>query len=568
VTNSFTGTVSGQIQDKGQQVFNVKAYGAIGDGVTDDRADIQSALDAAAAAGGGVVFLPAGTYLIKRSLFLASKVTLCGAGIGVTTITKPASVKSLVTVNASAGATSVTVASSTGFEVGGAVNFYDTSNFEWDSTQGNITDITGNTITFVNEEGLGRTGLDASLQTVRSATATSSFPLIRNVEGSTNIGVRNLTLDQAQNANDPAPTSTTVGAQTNFTLATIHWVEAYYSLVENCELLNASGDAYSDQAQDGAGLTLTAGSIKTTKNTIRNCRIRNATRHGVHLGTAINGGFIINNEITSCAWFGMFYCAFTTYTIAQGNYIENCLTGFGGIDYRDYGNVISGNTIRGTTNAGIDAYTSGADGTGGRLAITGNVINPASGTGITLEHPDCTITGNTIELPNVSGAMGIQLRATADRTIIQGNTITAAAAGSGSHGIQLIANCDDVRIIGNVIKGMQNGINSQGVSRLIGIGNHLSGFTARAWWFSSATSTDCVIRDERNTFSTPVSEDSAPTRLVYEGLGDNGTADPASSGSWNGISGRRYNGTLVRWNSGDGEKVSIFNNGVGWTTLN
>lgn len=62
--------------------FDVRAYGAVGDGVTDDAAAIQAAIDAAEAAGGGVVFFQALDFAIESTLTVNQPVLLVGAGCG------------------------------------------------------------------------------------------------------------------------------------------------------------------------------------------------------------------------------------------------------------------------------------------------------------------------------------------------------------------------------------------------------------------------------------------------------------------------------------------------------
>ena len=62
--------------------YNIKAYGAIGNGSTDDTTAINAALTAAGTAGGGVVFVPEGTYIISDDIQIPSKCSLIGQGAG------------------------------------------------------------------------------------------------------------------------------------------------------------------------------------------------------------------------------------------------------------------------------------------------------------------------------------------------------------------------------------------------------------------------------------------------------------------------------------------------------
>lgn len=68
---------------------SVKSFGAKGDGVAIDTTSIQNAMNFVKAAGGGVVWFPAGTYKIDQALALTSAngVTIAGAGIQTTIIT-------------------------------------------------------------------------------------------------------------------------------------------------------------------------------------------------------------------------------------------------------------------------------------------------------------------------------------------------------------------------------------------------------------------------------------------------------------------------------------------------
>lgn len=58
---------AGELLDKGEIVFDVKGFGATGNGSTDDTTAIQNAVNACNTAGGGTVWFPAGTYKISTN---------------------------------------------------------------------------------------------------------------------------------------------------------------------------------------------------------------------------------------------------------------------------------------------------------------------------------------------------------------------------------------------------------------------------------------------------------------------------------------------------------------------
>lgn len=93
----------------GGLVYNVtsSAYGAAGNGTTDDTTAIAAAITACDAAGGGIVWFPEGAYRITSALTLSDKVSLVGAGAGCTTITIDHASNNCITT---AGSTTVTQA--------------------------------------------------------------------------------------------------------------------------------------------------------------------------------------------------------------------------------------------------------------------------------------------------------------------------------------------------------------------------------------------------------------------------------------------------------------------------
>lgn len=76
-TNKYTGNA---YFSTGRPWADVRAYGAVGDQVTDDTAACQAAIAAITAIGGGIVYFPPGIYLVTGTLTLSGNIRVIGAG--------------------------------------------------------------------------------------------------------------------------------------------------------------------------------------------------------------------------------------------------------------------------------------------------------------------------------------------------------------------------------------------------------------------------------------------------------------------------------------------------------
>lgn len=72
-----TGAQDRTVKAKLQETVSVKDFGAVGDGVTDDTAAIQAAVDS-----GNPVFFPSGTYALDGTIDIGAGAKLYGSGIG------------------------------------------------------------------------------------------------------------------------------------------------------------------------------------------------------------------------------------------------------------------------------------------------------------------------------------------------------------------------------------------------------------------------------------------------------------------------------------------------------
>ena len=106
-----TGAVARTTQSKLRETVSVKDFGAVGNGVTDDTAAIQAAIDAVYNSFGGIVFLPQAVYKIS-GITLRDGVTLQGEGAWASVILTSSASATVINMGISSAIKEIKVASS------------------------------------------------------------------------------------------------------------------------------------------------------------------------------------------------------------------------------------------------------------------------------------------------------------------------------------------------------------------------------------------------------------------------------------------------------------------------
>lgn len=339
---------------------NVKTFGAVGDGITDDTDAIYLAIADAKTNGNGVVYFPQGTYLITRALFMSSNMQFVGASGA--TITKPLAVTQTLQAQVEIGDTTLEVSDGSAFTVGYDIYFHDMTDISpANGTNAVITDITGNIITFDSYRSEG-----SKSQEPIGSVVTQSFPMITTsafIEDAENIIINNLTLDGNKAVDEPHA----------WVIAPIHidpqsygpYKQKYNRIINNT-VQNSATDGISTQAGQDIW--------------IQNNRVIDCVGKGIHIGTTIDKVFVDHNVIERCEDCGMFYCYGITKVTFTNNILVDNAVGINGLDVDGDETIISNNIFQ--SNRRTHISMSGCSG----AVINNNVFRQEydTGNGITI----------------------------------------------------------------------------------------------------------------------------------------------------------------------------------------
>lgn len=377
-------------------------FGAVGDGVTDDTEALER-LFATAAARKMAVYIPRGTYMIRRPLTIMSGMEIYGDGYSSIIKKFPAAWHKLtddiptgVYNDDEYNSISVKVDGVNGYHVGDHCFIsYSTNPFLPGNTKARY--CTYGEIIEINDSAIVENGVEKYEVKIKSAhdsekhgvvykhdagtVLSTSFPILRSwgfKDECINVYIHDICLDGNRQTEGPTYNGVTYEPM-EWANACIHFdaygtskvngisynKHSYNHVIVHCKLINASYDGLSDQGEGGLY--------------VKNCSIQNNAMSGVHLGTVFNGAVITNNTMKGNTerGAGVFFCQEVTNVIVDNNTITDFNHGCSDEEYATVGkfNIIRNNTFNNTTTYVFDFLKSTSKNHGGGLLITDNTIN-------------------------------------------------------------------------------------------------------------------------------------------------------------------------------------------------
>ena len=317
-------------------------------------AGIQEAIDRLSRRGGEVV-IPAGTYLVRRTIHLPSNVTVRGVGAA-TVLTRPPGVSSPLVRTTGPGGREVEVEDGTGFEGGSGVSVYDRTMAGWYGTDAEIAAVRGNVLVLSRD-------LEKEYDTQRQAAAVTYYPILC-ATSARNVTIRDLCID-GRRAESPHPRS-------DFVYAAIHLVNCSNSRLEGCTVREYVSDGIGVQGGNG--------------NVVTRCVSEHNHGHGFHPGTSLADAVFDGNIGRRNDWDGLYFCAnVRRIVVSDSVFAGNGWNGIGGLGGGgDKYNVVSGNTCSDNGRAGIAAMDGTDNSVLGNVCVNNSTSTPGRWAGIWL----------------------------------------------------------------------------------------------------------------------------------------------------------------------------------------
>lgn len=374
-----------------------------GDLIGSNEKVLQAAVDAVARLGGGTVKVLPGTFRLRNSVYLASKVRIVGSEAESVLIKEP-STKTKIVVDSDWYDQEITLEDASGFRVGDGVVIRAKNPHT-------------NGATVLKRTLVARTGnrfkLDKALREnvwqMGEPTVATLFPLISG-EFVSDCVIENITLDGNREKND-------------------HFDGNYSGCIflQDCNRMTMRGVEARNNNGDGISWQICHDVV------VENCHSHDNADLGLHPGSGSQRPLIRGNRIERCN-IGIFFCWGVKYGLAEKNTIEGIRTASVSIGHRDTDNIVRDNVIKNSGVAGVLFRPErGPSFAGHRNRIERNeIINSGGDAGVGIDIQGGTesielIENRIVEQRGSAKRIGIRLGSDTKHIQLTGNRVEGVA---------------------------------------------------------------------------------------------------------------------------------------------